>query len=123
MDESSNFINSAGDWAVSVAAQTGRLDLLTATLTVLAIILGLGVFPLIYFLRRRAAVVAREETKKVTDTIPALVEALAISKMEQLLPTLVEEYSELARNAVTSDIANAIAEAQENETEGADADQ
>jgi hypothetical protein len=41
------------------------------------------------------------------------VEALAVSKIEEQLPILIEEYLELAKNAASRDMANQIAAAQE----------
>ncbi len=98
--------------AVEFAAQTGRLDFLSAVLAVLALVLGIGAFPLVYFLRQRAASVARDEINLALEDIKTKAEAAAISKMEELLPTLLKEYGELAKNAVDDDIANMIAQAQ-----------
>lgn len=97
---------------IEFAAQTGRLDFLSAVLAVLALILGVGAFPVFWFLRRRAADVAREEIKAAMENMEQRVEEAAISKMEQLLPRLMEEYGEFAKNAVEDDTANRIAQAQ-----------
>jgi len=95
------------------AAQIGRLDFLTAVLAGLALIIGLGTFPLISFLRIRAERAAREEARSATRQALENVEALAVSKIEEQLPILIEEYLELAKNAASRDMANQIAAAQE----------
>ena len=83
--------------AMEFAAQTGRLDFLSATLAVLALILGLGAFPVFFFVQRRAEKVAKDEVAKVLEGAPERVERAALSEIERLLPTLIEEYREFAR--------------------------
>lgn len=98
--------------AVEIASQTGRLDLLSAILAVLALLLGLLAFPVFFFVRRRAEEIAREEAKKTLDGALERIEKEAVSTLESMLPTLYEEYSEMARRAVTDEAANRIAAAQ-----------
>ena len=74
--------------AVEIAAQTGRLDLLTAILAVLVIFLGIGAFPVFWFVRQRASDVAKQEIAAVLESIEKQAEDAAISKMEELLPAL-----------------------------------
>ncbi len=98
--------------AVEFAAQTGRLDFLSATLAVLAVILGIGAFPVFFFVQRRAERVAREEVAKILEGAAERVEQIAISEIEQLLPILMKEYGDFAREAAGYD-ADAISQAQE----------
>src|SRR3990167_1723775 len=99
--------------AVQFAAQTGRLDFLTAVLAVLALLLGLSAFPMFFFLKARAEHVAREAIEDVLKTAVERVEREAVLKLEEMLPTLVEEYSKLAKNAVSVEEADRIAAAQD----------
>ena len=101
---------------VDFAAQTGRLDFLTAVLAVLALLIGLSAVPVFFYLKMRAEAVAREEAAKALEGAAERVEAAAISKLEAMLPTLVREYTELARNAATEEEANDIALAQDDGT-------
>ncbi|MCB2012314.1 MAG: hypothetical protein KDF64_17300 [Geminicoccaceae bacterium] len=98
---------------LAYAAQTGRLDFISALLAVLAIILGLGAFPVFFFVQRRAENIAREVAESILKDALERIENDAISRVERMLPKLVEEYGELARNAVNETIANEIAAAQE----------
>jgi hypothetical protein len=77
--------------AVAIAAQLGRLDLVSTLLAAIAVILALGVVPVYMLIQRKAARIARQEVKKAT-------EGAAVAKMEKIMPVLVEEYMELARN-------------------------
>lgn len=99
--------------AVQFAAQTGRLDFLSAVLAVLALILGIGAFPVFFFVQRRAEKVAREEVQEILREAVARIEAEAISKVEAMLPKLYEEYHEMAYRAANGDVADAIAAAQD----------
>ena len=85
--------------AVEFAAQTGRLDFLSAVLAVLATVIALGAFPIFFFVQRRAESVARAEAARVLAEVNERVEKEAISKIEQLLPMLMQEYRELAKEA------------------------
>ncbi len=105
------------------AAQTGRLDFLSAVLAVLAIILGVGAFPVFFFVQRRAEKVAREEVQEVLKESLEKIEAEAISKLEAMLPKLYDEYSDLVYRAASGDVANAIAAAQEDEGNDGDPDE
>lgn len=106
--------NDACASVLQFAAQTGRLDFLSATLAVLAIILGVGAFPVFFFVQRRAEKVARDEVKEVLQGAVKRIEEEMISKVEAMLPTLYSEYAEMARRQATGDEANAIAAAQDN---------
>lgn len=97
--------------AVDFAAQTGRLDLLTAVLAVLALLLGLTAFPVFFYLRKRAEEIAKEAAAEALAGAIERVEAAAISRMEGILPTLLLEYRQLAENAVDGDEADQIAAA------------
>jgi hypothetical protein len=96
--------------AVSIAAQTGRLDFLTATLAVLAAMVGIFGIYAFFDVRRVAARVAKLEAETVA---AAIAEPTAVKYMERELPKLMDAYMELIRNSVADDAANAIAEAQE----------
>ena len=98
---------------VHFAAQTGRLDFLTSVLAVLAILLGLGAFPVYHFVQRKAEKIAKEAADKVLKDTALKIEQEAISRIEAMLPTLVREYQELAKNAAGAEMADAIARAQE----------
>ncbi len=98
--------------AVQYAAQIGRLDILTATLSVLVVILGLGAFPLFFFVRHRAARIAADSASEALKGAQDRVESLAISKLESMLPTLVTEYMELVKNSVRAEEGDQIAEAE-----------
>lgn len=97
---------------ISVASQLGRLDLISALLAILGIIFALGVFPFYATVRRRAEAVATEEANKVLKGAVEKAEKAAIARMEAELPKMVREYSELASNSVSDDMANRIAESQ-----------
>lgn len=101
---------------VHLAAQLGRLDFLTAVLAVLAVILGLGAFPVFFYVQRRAENIARSEVERAMAGAVNRTEAVAISKLEAMLPILIEEYMKLAQNAASAETANEIAAAQENGT-------
>lgn len=95
---------------IQYAAQTGRLDLVSALLAVIGLLLGIGAIPVFLMLRMRAADVAREVAEEKLADAQARVERLAIERLEALLPSLVRDYMELAENSVTEDIADRIAE-------------
>lgn len=101
--------------AVEFAAQTGRLDFVSALLATIALLLALGAFPVFYYVQRRAEAVALAEAQKVLDGAEDRIEAAAISKVEEMLPNLYEEYVAMAQRAASDATANAIAAAQEGE--------
>jgi hypothetical protein len=102
-------VNGAAETAVQMAAQTGRLDLLTAILAVLALMIGAATFPLFFFLKKRAEDVAADAAEEALQGAIDRVEAAAVLRMEQLLPTLIEDYRRLAENAVGAEEADKIA--------------
>jgi hypothetical protein len=57
--------------------------------------------------------VARREAKTALSNATKAAEAVAVKKMEEMLPILMAEYRELAQNAVSYEQANRIAEAQD----------
>ena len=105
---------------VAVASQIGRLDFVSALLAIIAIILGAAAIPLFVFLKYRAEQVAKSEIASHMEGIRQMAEAEAISKVEQQLPILVEQYMELVQNRVAAEAADAIAGAQENDGNGND---
>ena len=104
MDVSSDF--------VTIASQTGRLDLLSAALAVLALLIGFAAFPFWNIAQRRAARIAKEAAEKELEGAVERAEQAAILKIESLLPTLVEEYWQLAANRVDTADTNGFAAAQ-----------
>ena len=105
------------DSAIAFAAQTGRLDFVSAILASLAILLAVGALPVFFLLRHSAATVARAAAEDELKKVAANAEKIAIERMEQLLPGLVADYVALAQNSVSADAANSIAalEARQND--------
>jgi hypothetical protein len=99
--------------AICQASQLGRLDLISALLAAIAILLALGGIYAFVNIRSSARQVAREAAEAESRQ---LAEAAAVAYLERELPRLVASYRELARNAVADGEANAVAETQENET-------
>ena len=96
--------------AVRYAAETGRLDLATALLAAIAVLLALGGLFAFLEVRRSARAAAVVVAKQEAET---LAEAAAVAYLERELPRLIQAYEELARNAARDEDADAIAEAQE----------
>lgn len=99
--------------AVAVAAQIGRLDFISALLAVIALLLGLGAIPLFVYLRSRAEGIATAAVNERMNAIEKRLEAEAVAKMEEMLPAIVPNYEQLARNYVTDSVGNDIASAQD----------
>lgn len=99
-----------------MADQLGRLDFISALLAVIALLLGLGAIPLFFHLRTRAKEAAEAALKDFLEGLEERIEKEAVSKMEEMLPTLVAQYEALAGNSVTGTEADAIAGAQDTET-------
>lgn len=90
---------------VQLATQTGRLDLLSAVLACLAIVIVFsGVYSFIHF-RGVARNTARDETRKIAERV-------AVEFLQNELPRMMEDYRRLAESALTSEQADRIAEAQ-----------
>lgn len=104
--------------AIQIASQLGRLDFISALLAVVALVIALAALPLFLFLRYRAETVAREEIRAQMEGLTFKLEAEAISKMEEMLSTLVKDYMELAQNQATVRQADEIAGAQEDTEHG-----
>ncbi|MEO0625255.1 MAG: hypothetical protein AAF183_24230 [Pseudomonadota bacterium] len=103
--------------AVTLATQTGRLDFLSAILAVLALILGIGAFPVFWYAQVRAEKVAREAAKSAADaelaSVRARIEELANQYLDKRIPELFQLYAQIGRETVAEDIANRIAGAQD----------
>jgi hypothetical protein len=99
--------------AAHLAAQTGRLDLITGVLAALAILIALSAFPLFFYLRYRSETVAKEAVAEALNGALERVEREAIGRLEADLPRLVADYLRLAQNAASADVANEIAAAQD----------
>jgi hypothetical protein len=106
------------DW-VSIAYQTGRLDLVSVLLGIIAVLLVLAAFPAYRNIQAKCERIARGIGEKLKSDVGASVELLTIKELEARLPRLVESYLELARNAADNDDANRIARAQEDGGNGA----
>ena len=104
MDVSSDF--------VTIASQTGRLDLLSAALAVLALLIGFAAFPFWNIAQRRAARIATEAAEKELERAVERAEQAVILKIESLLPTLEVEYWQLAANRVDTADTSGFAAAQ-----------
>lgn len=105
-------VHSAGG-VIQYAAQLGRLDFISALLACIAIILVIAAFPAYLLIRFRAEKIARETAESVRAEILKNVEKLAVKRLEEKLPSLVDDYMALAKNTVTDEIAQAVATAQE----------
>lgn len=101
--------------SIAAAYQLGRLDLITVLLAVVTLLFALAAIPGFFYFKYRAEQAARDEVRARTNEIAEQVEREAISKIEERLPTLFEEYRELIQNAVTPTEANAIAGAQDDD--------
>lgn len=102
--------------AVAIASQLGRFDLASLLLTVIALLIAILALPVFSYLKYRARQAAVDEVKKITEGLHEAVEKEAISKMEAMLPTLVEQYIDLCQNSVTDKVADDIADAQDDPT-------
>lgn len=99
--------------SVHVAAQLGRLDFVSALLATIALLGVLGAFPLVLYLRHRAQQTAKAVILEHIGKMETEIEQKAVSRMEELLPDLIQEYGKFALDAVSDDMGNQIAAAQE----------
>ena len=95
--------------AVSIAAQTGRLDFVSAVLASLGLVIALGTLPFLFYLRGRAGTVAKEAAEARMKELETELERRAIERMEKMLPGLVEDYTKLARASAHTEQGNEIA--------------
>lgn len=95
--------------AIGYASQIGRLDFLSAVLAVLALILGLGAFPIFFFVQRRAEEIARIAVEAKLIGAEENLEKMAIAKLESMLPSLIDDYMELVKNSATDEMGDEIA--------------
>ncbi len=95
--------------AVHMAAQLGRLDLASALFA--AVGLCLAIFGLIGYghIRFKCSEIAREEAEKIAG---AIAEKAANEYIVRELPEIIKEYTNFSSDAVNSDTADAIANAQ-----------
>jgi hypothetical protein len=101
--------------SIQLAMELGRLDLISTFLGGVAILFVLSAIPAYGLVQRKAAKVARQEVRKIRDEAMASAEKAAIEKIQDVLPELVSEYMELVKNSVDGNMADEIAEAQEND--------
>jgi len=91
-----------------------RLDFVSALLACIALLLAASAFPLFLLLRDRAAKVAREAAKEELAAFMEDLEKTAVSRIEALLLGTMRDYMPPTKeNAMSDDIANGIAGAQE----------
>jgi hypothetical protein len=95
---------------MGLAHELGRLDFVTALLAALTLLVALGGIFAFFDVRRAAKRTAIEVAERHAKTVA---EATAVGYLESELPRLISEYTELARNTVQADDADAIAQAQE----------
>ncbi len=104
--------------AIQIASQLGRLDFISALLAVVALLIAIAAIPLFLFLRYRAETVAREEIRAQMEGLTSKLEAETISKMQEMLSTLVKDYMDLAGSQAAVIQADEIAGAQEDDGHG-----
>jgi hypothetical protein len=105
------------DWP-SVITQTGRLDLVSVLLAMIAILLVIAALPAYRIIQARCQALAREIAEDIRKEVGEKVEALTIRELEARLPSLVQDYMDLAQNATPAAQANEIATAQEDGSVG-----
>ncbi|WP_316975924.1 hypothetical protein [Shumkonia mesophila] len=89
-----------------MAAQLGRLDLVSVLLAIVAILLAIGGFVAFFNVRGIARRHAEEEAREVA-------EKAANDYLQREMPLIIKEYGELFENAGADKQADEIAEAQE----------
>lgn len=94
-----------------VAADIGLLDFASLLLAIVAILFGFGSVFAYFNFRSLAKAHAREEAESIAAKIA---EKRAVSYLEAELPKLVDEYMELVKSGADDDIADMIAQAQDN---------
>ena len=90
------------------------LDLVSILLAIVAILLAIGGVYAFFNFRSVARKQAKEEARKIAAMVA---EKSAIEKLEAELPKMVEEYFEIVKNSVDSDMANEIARTQTTEND------
>jgi ABC-type transport system involved in cytochrome bd biosynthesis fused ATPase/permease subunit len=103
--------------SIANAVQLGRLDFVSALLAMIALLLAVSAFPIFFYLRQRAATVAREAVKEELAGALERIEASADARIQEMLPGMVEAYFELMKNSISAEDANEMAAAQESEPE------
>ena len=104
--------------AIEYASQIGRLDFVSALLAIVAIIVGVSAIPMFVYLKHRAEVAAKDAIEDQATILEERLERMAVSKMEEMLPILMNEYRDLAKSAEIEDAqADEIADAQDDERE------
>jgi hypothetical protein len=102
--------------SIQYASQIGRLDFVSALLAIVAIVVGVSALPMFLYLRYRAEDAAKRAIDSQAEILTSRLEDMAVSKMEEMLPILIYEYRDLAKNAEIGDAqADEIADAQEDE--------
>lgn len=102
--------------AIQYASQMGRLDFVSALLAIVAIVIGVSAIPMFLYLRHRAEEAARTAINSQAEALETRLEQMAVSKMEEMLPILINEYRDLAKAAEIGDAqADEIADAQDDE--------
>ena|SRR5579872_6968396 len=112
MNNEGTVVNICND-ALSVASQLGRLDLVTILLGVISVLIVFGGIVAFFEVRSKAKKAAIEAAAGVAATTA---EGVANKYLQDQLPLILQEYQDLIKSMVNADIANDIANAQENET-------
>lgn len=98
-----------------LGTEIGLTAVLLAAVAVLIAVLALPVF---FYLRHRAATVAKEAAANMLKELTAEIEKEAITRIEAMLPGLVSDYVGLLQGSVDDSTANEIAEAEAGEVDG-----
>lgn len=98
--------------AVQYAQQLGRLDLISAMLAVLGILLAVLALPVFLYLQHRSAEVAKKEVGKISAELVERIERETNEYVQEELPKIVAEHLAIYEGMVADGVANAIANAQ-----------
>lgn len=97
--------------AIHVAAQLGRLDLVSVLLAAIAVLLALAGIYAFFSVKNSARIVARETAEEIAEKAANLY-------LQEKLPEIIDSYKDFIKGGVNQQIADRIAEAQENGTSG-----
>lgn len=100
------------DW-ISVITQTGRLDFVSALLGAIAILLVIAALPVYQLIQAKCVRIARDIGEKLRDDVLQKTEELTIQELQKRLPSIVQDYMDLAQNAATAEEGDQIAGLQE----------
>lgn len=95
--------------SLKVATDVGLLDLVSALLGCIGILLAIFAFVAFFHVKHLAR---RQAEETARETASGLAESVAIERLEQSLPRMVDEYMELARNRAEFALADEVAQSQ-----------